>query len=119
MSSGYLLVLSWLSSAGGSGKHPFSHDCGASLLWDWLSQCEWGHHVPVSWGWACHMHVSELHPDTLNGNLRGGWDEIFSLNTGATGIGDPTFSTGLLGSMAGLALSLLPGADWWVGVTTG
>lgn len=40
LSSGYPLVLSWLSSAGGSGKHPFSHDSGASLLWDWLSQCE-------------------------------------------------------------------------------
>lgn len=32
MSSRYPLVLSWLS-VGGSGKYPFSHNCGASLLW--------------------------------------------------------------------------------------
>lgn len=65
----WALVLIWLSSTGGSGKVSFSPTIvGPSLGWGWLTQHEWGHQVPVSQGFACHMHIPELYPDPLNGN---------------------------------------------------
>lgn len=70
----WALVLIWPSSAGGSGKGSFSPIIvGPSLGWGWLTQHEQDHQVPVSQGFACHMHIPELCPDPLNGNLEGGW----------------------------------------------